>query len=301
MKKTVLTTASLLAALLVLHGAAMAQDDTGMDAFEALAQESTGQFSEVESDESSEDTFTEDGELVFDETGVAPISIDLSDTGRAIRIDATSVEDLQRLLNLPASGQLREFEEDPSRPRTLFSTDAEVTRILGERPEFIYFPEGVDPMIIPWVRERIASEEMWAEANLARANGDFDRAINLLRDLRERFPATDSGSRAPGEIERVIRLREEANRPQITRSPGLDLPLIAPPVVEEPVLPEWVKRNTTGVMMSSRSTVLVGNDFLTEGDPVPRFASVRVKAISASEVTFVYQEKEFVVEVLGNF
>lgn len=253
----------------------------------------------VEADVNDDATDTGFDEQFMDDvpTDEESISIDFSEPVRTIQLDAGSVEDLQRLLNLPAAGQLLEYQEDLANPRSIFASDEEVQRIFGDTPEFIYFPEGVDPMIIPWVRERIASEEMWREAQLAVANSDFNKAINLLRDLRERFPGTELGQRAPSEIERVIRQREDANRPAVAT--GEDI--IAPPVEEEAILPEWVKRNTTGVLIGERPMVIVGNDFLAEGDPVPRYASVRVKSIAASEVVFVFQDKDFVVEVSGTF
>ncbi|MCC5875255.1 MAG: hypothetical protein JJU11_03450 [Candidatus Sumerlaeia bacterium] len=292
--KNRLITAALLPGLLAFGLVAQGQNET--DPFQEMADDLNITF--VEPEFTDDELFEEDpttGEETYEEPGV---SIDMPEPVRTINLDASSVEDLQRLLNLPAAGQLREYQEDPRNPRSIFTSDEDVARIFGDTPEFIYFPEGVDPMIIPWVRERIASEEMWQEAQLALANGDFDRSINLLRDLRERFPGTQSGQNAPAEIERIIRQREEASRPQIARSPEEQ---VAPPVEEEAVLPEWVKRNTTGVLIGDRPMVIVGNDFLGEGDPVPRYASVRVKSIAASEVVYVYQDKDFVVEVTGTF
>lgn len=293
MKKRLLS-AVLLPGLLAFGPFAHGQDEG--DAFQELAGDLDITFVE---DDLADDEFFEDDPAFDDEPPEDPgISLEMPEPVRTINLDASSVEDLQRLLNLPAAGQLREYQEDPANPRSLFTSDEDVLRIFGDTPEFIYFPEGVDPMIIPWVRERIASEEMWQEAQLALANGDFDRSINLLRDLRERFPGTQSGQNAPAEIERIIRVREEASRPQIARTPEEP---VAPPVEEEAILPEWVKRNTTGVLIGDRPMVIVGNDFLGEGDPVPRYASVRVKSIAASEVVYVYQDKDFVVEVTGTF
>lgn len=273
------------------------------------AQEETNPFTELEGmgeqvtapepiDEQVEAVDQEEAEPVTDDPG---LTVDLTETPRTFELDVTDIEasvsELQRLLNLPATGQLREYQEDPANPRSIFTSESDIQRIFGDRPRFIYFPEGVDPMIIPWVRARIASEEMWQEASLARANRDFDKAISLLRELRERFPATEAGGRAPAEINRVLREREEANRPVVAEQP--DLPT-APEAVD-PVLPDWVRNNTSGVMLGATPRVIVGNDFLTEGDPVPRYASVRVKSIRDSEVVYVYQDREFTVEVVGTF
>lgn len=285
----------LLAAFAMASMAAQGQE--GGDPFEELE----GMGEQVVSPEplaqEPEEVFTEEPEPATDDD----MTVDLSDTPRTFELDMTNIEasvsELQRLLNLPATGQLREYQEDPANPRSIFTSESDIQRIFGDRPRFIYFPEGVDPMIIPWVRERIASEEMWQEAGIARANGDFDRAIGLLRELRERFPGTEAGGRAPAEINRVLREREEANRPVVADQP--DLPTA--PVEADPVLPDWVKNNTSGIMLGDTPRVIVGNDFLTEGDPVPRYASVHVKTIRDSEVVYVYQDREFTVEVVGTF
>jgi SH3-like domain-containing protein len=55
------------------------------------------------------------------------------------------------------------------------------------------------------------------------------------------------------------------------------------------------------VLLTGRPVVIVGNDFLSVGDSVPRFASVKVQSITESEVIYVYQNKEFPVEVIGSF
>lgn len=296
MKRHHFAAAALLPGLFALSTMVMGQDE--QDAFSELAGDDLEIMYVDEVPEESDSVAQDDEEAMTDDQDDGEsVNVDLEDSMRSIQVDASSVEELQRLLNTPSSGTLREYQEDPENPRSIFSTDEEVVQILGERPEFIYFPEGVDPMIIPWVRARIASQEMWQEANLATANSDYDKAIALLRELRERFPETESGERAPAEIERVIRTREQANRPQIAVE--ADLPVA--PEEEEAVLPEWVKENTTGILIGSTPMVIVGNDFLAEGDPVPRFASVRVKSIEAAEVVYVYQDKDFVVEVVGTF
>jgi hypothetical protein len=213
-----------------------------------------------------------------------------------------SVSELQRILNLPTFATIKEYQEDLTNPRSIFpSASAEISEIFGSDPEFIYFPEGVDPMIIPWVRERIVAEELFAEAGIARANRDFDKAIATLRELREKYPSTEPGQKAAAELARVMEEREAAMRPTRNPTPQREEFPAVPAAPADPVLPAWVAQNTSGVILGTRPVVVVGNDFLTEGDAVPRFASVKVKSIRESEVVYTYQDKEFPVEVVGSF
>jgi hypothetical protein len=178
-----------------------------------------------------------------------------------------------------------------------------IREIFGEKPRFIYFPEGVDPMIIPWQRARIIAEELFEEATVAAANKDFAKAEQILTEIRQRYPETEQGQMAPNELVRVAKLRqEEENKakpqgekpPEVVRGPEPDGQRTAE-------LPDWIRNNTTGIMLSDDKTVIVGDDFLAVGQSVPRYPTVRVKSINASEVTFVYQDKEFTLEVDGSF
>lgn len=207
-----------------------------------------------------------------------------------------TVGELQQLLNLPSSAVIREADEDPSNPPSIFKDNQTVERIFGTNPTFIYYPEGVDPMIIPWVRNRIIAEELYRDATVAEANRDFPAAMSLLRQIREQYPDTKPAESAPQDMARIERLIAQA------RSSGNQVATdVKGPEANEIVLPEWVKQNTSAVMLSDQPVVLVGNDFLREGDSVPRFATVKVKSISEAEVVYSYQNKDFVVEVVGSF
>jgi hypothetical protein len=206
-----------------------------------------------------------------------------------------SVTELQQMMNLPTGSTIKEYQEDPTKQKSLFDSQETIDRIFSKtKPPFIYFPEGVDPMIIPWVRDRIMAQERFEEATVATANKDFDKAIEILKVIREKFPNTEEGQKAPSEMEKVQLLKKAAAVPPDERGNTT-------PVIDAASLPEWVRKNTSAIMLGNSPVVLVGNDFLRSGDSVPRYPSVRVKEIGESEVVYVYQNKEFVVEVVGSF
>jgi hypothetical protein len=209
-----------------------------------------------------------------------------------------TISEIESTIDLPAAARLKESQEDPKNPKAAFTKD-QLAEIFSDTPKFIYFPEGVDPMIIPWVREQIVAEELAAEALVAFNARDFDLAEAKWTEIREKYPNTTQGQEAARQIAGIIEARERAQRPD------------APPVTrpEAPVeqavveLPTWIRQNTNGVLLqeSGDNIVVVGNEFLRVGDAVPRYAGVTIKAISASEVTFSFQNKEFVHEVVGTF
>ncbi len=206
-----------------------------------------------------------------------------------------SVSELEQLIAAPGGVRLREYQEDPENPASLFDSEDRIQRIFGESPRFIYFPEGVDPMIIPWVRERIVAEELFDEATVAAANRDWERALGLLQEIREEYPGTPHGQRAPQEMARVQGLREAERQPEEPEEP--DLPQA--PEEQQVVLPEWIANNTNGIILGREPMVIVGNDFLRVGDRVPRYSSVVVQEINESEVVYQFQNQEFAVEVVG--
>ncbi len=205
-----------------------------------------------------------------------------------------SAGELIQLLNLPSAAVLQEKDIDPGRPANIFDTAEKIRVIFGDKPKFIYLPEGQDPMIIPWVRQRIIAEELFKDATIATANRDFDLALTLLRRIREQAPNTKEAEMAPAEMARVEAMRTSGGTPVDTRPE-------APVDVASTDLPEWVKKNTTGIILGANPVVIVGNDFLKTTDSVPRYPSVRVKSISTAEVVYTFQNKDFTVEVIGSF
>jgi hypothetical protein len=226
-------------------------------------------------------------------SGLPPLSPD------AIPLNpgASSVGEIQQQIGLPKTARLKEYEEDISNPKAAFSDD-QLAKIFSDKPKFIYFPEGVDPMIIPWVRERVIAEEKAAEAMVAMTAKDYARAEQIWTELRERFPNTPQGQDAPKQL---VQIEDTRKREAAAASTGDVITTPSRPN-EVVTLPDWVRDNTTGVMIiSGLRTVVVGNDFLKVGDQVPRYAGVTVKEIKDSEVIYEFQNQDFVTEVLGTF
>lgn len=215
-----------------------------------------------------------------------------------------SVGELQQMLNLPPSARIRkEYQEDLENPPSLFELGDEeaILDLFGKKPPFVYFPVGVDPMIIPWVRARVIAEELFEEASVAIANKDFEKAEDILTEIREKYPETEVAPQVPQQLQRVRSLIAQSKEPGVTPTPTPTRDTGPSPGTEETILPPWVRENTTAVMIADKRTVMVGNDFLTIGEAVPRYPSIRVKEITTQEVIFDFQDKEFTVTVDGSF
>lgn len=207
-----------------------------------------------------------------------------------------STEDLNQLVNLPLGAAIgREMDEDPSKVKGL--SEDKISKIFGaNKPKFIYYPNGPDPMIIPWVRENTIALEMFEAAQAALAGNDLEKAKGILSELKEKYPKTDIGSKidpALVEVQKRIEIRDNKVDSRETPDPALK----DPPPLE---LPEWIKTNTTAILLSDTPVVVIGNDFVAVGESVPRFNSVKVKSITPSEVVYTYGGKEFSIEVNGS-
>ncbi len=218
------------------------------------------------------------------------------DEGPAVEF---SVEDLQRMASLPPSGTIgKESQEDLNNPINIFNDRERVEQMLGEKPKFIYFPDGVDPMIIPWVRNEIIAKELWDEARLAESTGDLDRALEILNRLSEEFMETEVAPSIPAAKSRVT--NAIISRDTGTTEPTN--PVIPGPGQSETELPLKVEQDTFGVIMADDDALLIwGTDALRVGDTVPGYGGVRVKSIAQSEVVYLYQDEEFPVEIEGGF
>jgi len=235
------------------------------------------------------------------DTTVMPLGKGPSPDAILVSTELVTINEIESTIDLPSRARLaRESEEDPSKPKAAF-TQEELNKIFSDRPRFIYFPEGVDPMIIPWVREAIVAEEKAAEAAVALAAKDFDKAEALWSEIREKFANTTQGQEAPLRIVEVQNAREEANRPKT--DPSTETRSTAQPEAPVIVLPDWIEANTNAILLekSGNRVVVVQNEFLRVGDSVPRYAGVTVKEIGPSEVTFSYQDRDFVLVVVGTF
>ena len=214
-----------------------------------------------------------------------------------------TLEDIERLISLPPRTEMgREADEDLQDPRNLFESEATQTALLGDTPDFVYFPEGVDPMIIPWVREQIVVDEKLGDArelvDRARRDRDKDaaqRALEIVQELEENYPEAASRNN----IREVRRAAENIMAQDFSSGPVTRQPTVAPePEVE---LPPWIKLNTRGVLLDrdnpSESLALVGNFIVKAGEPIERFPAVTVKEILPQQVIYEYQGVDFLVQV----
>lgn len=218
----------------------------------------------------------------------------------------TTVQDIENLIQLPPTARLkREADEDPLNPDSIFSSPEMREALLGSKPKFVYIPVGVDPMIIPWVREQIVVKEKLADAKRlleqarnSRSKEPAESALGVLAELQDMYPNTESGpdiAKLRTDIESYI-----ANPPH--EQAGTDDPLQAPDAQRAEVrLPEWIRRNTQGILLDrenpGESIVLVGDFLLRRGDRIERFPTVVLKDILPQQVIYEYQDREFQVPV----
>lgn len=212
-----------------------------------------------------------------------------------------TVEELEGLISLPPTAQLmREADEDPESPRAIFGDEARRRAFLGAAPDFVYIPAGVDPMIIPWIREQIVVSERVQDAqrifNTARNARDKDQARQaqrILEELREEFPEATDTPDINRLYETVVLFIETDDQPGIQ--------VTGPPRERAPELPPWVINNTRGIIYDleqpDNSLALVGDFIISPGGEVDSFPAVRILEIRPEQVIFEYQETQFVIPV----
>ena len=239
-----------------------------------------------------EEEVSTDGEVMEEVDGEAVV-----DDGLAVD---DSIEYLENLISLPPQLSLgSESEENPEQASSLFADEAARRAFLGERPRFVYIPSGVDPMIIPWVRERIVVEETVANARRAyeTALRTWDKnagqaALDTLKKLQADFPE-GANTAEVNNLARDLSLFLARERP--ADDTGIT------PIIPEVRLPQWVVVNTTGVLLDvespNQSIVLVGDELLQVGDGIARYPAVRVKDVNPQAVTYEFQGKDFLLKI----
>ncbi|MGF1572495.1 MAG: hypothetical protein ACFCU1_05430 [Sumerlaeia bacterium] len=230
-------------------------------------------------------------------------------------LESTTVIDLETLINLPSGARLRrEADEDLRNPRSLFENDQARDEFLGKAPRFVYIPRGVDPMIIPWIRERIVVGELLddvqEEFDTVRAEPTKDVAVASARTLlrkTESIAAEYPTSNRIAEIQKISdEIRTHINmltEVAVANTSDQQVTEIAPPS-REVILPIWVRENTRGIISDREddngSLVLVGDFIIGKGETVELYPGVRVKEIQDRRVIYTYQQTEHVVMVESN-
>ncbi len=213
------------------------------------------------------------------------------------RVEYTA-EQLEQMINAPPAARLGRELDEPDKPFALFSDKKRIAELLGEEPGYVYQPMGTDPMIVPWVRNRVMAAELVQEARELVGNGKYDEALAKVDLVLERFGDTDSVEKARELKMQIDKLKQSAVPPP---EPGALQP---PPDKTVVSLPVWITENTKGVIFDVKdpknSTVLIGEYILHVGDMIPSFPGIKIAAIDKSSVTMDYQGQSFRLRVEGN-
>lgn len=254
--------------------------------------------------ESIEETATPDEveDLEMEESDLSP-DLEPQELGR---VEAT-IDEIDALIALPEGARLREADEDPANPTDAFEQRG-VENLLGTAPKFVYVPQGISPMIIPWVREQVILEELQEEVSRLRSSGtpeDLQKALEISRAAIEQYGGNpNAGWARQSEAALLDALRSPEDREQEP------MEVVTGPQSDDVVLPAWIRENTLGVMIDQSnpggSLVLIGRDLLNPGQRVPRYSQVVVKEVGQSSVddivedgyvVYEFRNREFLVPV----
>lgn len=276
----------------------------GLVASASLAQ-AQGEAGEVDE---AEDEFIEEEPLIIEVENPFDLDDEGDDPESPRRAFDLTVEEAEALLDTPDTARLgREADEDLQNPTNILAQEAVRRNFLGEDPAFVYFPRGIDPLIVPWVRNRIVAGELLGDATemLRRAQEMNDkamaqRALEVAEEILEKYSETDEATRA-----RVVARDARAfiQRPIRPEGEQQIAEPVLPPQQQENPFPRWVRDNTVGVIVDrdspDQSRVLVGDFILRPGERIARFPTVRVKEVFAQKVIYEFEGDEVVIEVAG--
>ncbi|MFP4381627.1 MAG: hypothetical protein ACLFUS_14090 [Candidatus Sumerlaeia bacterium] len=210
--------------------------------------------------------------------------------------EAVDVEDaLSDLKDLAGEGaDLEILEEDQAQPLAL--DDEKMRRLLGEDPTFIYQPKvKTDPMLVPWSRLRVISEEAGRLAEAAQAGARYEDAMAAYAQV---LYLLESAPENWAQNEKLIALKKDLEEnvgdlEEIRQRGGFP----SANDTGEAKLPIWIQNNTRGVIADEGTAVcLVGTHTLHPGDIVPDPSTlVVVEAINEETVKFRVRDKIFEV------
>lgn len=189
--------------------------------------------------------------------------------------------------------------EEEIKPKPLLLSKAEMDTLLGSDPSFIYDSgDKADPMLVPWTHVRVRSEEFRRVAEAAIKAKDwrkaYDNYANAVRML-DTLPPSWIQMKSLVELRQKSALDLENLKRMIP--PGMVMAIASQE--GEARLPEWVKGNTTGLILSPRDPVcLVGPYTLRVGDMIPgQDMPVVVYKIERDTVTYKVKDKLFPVKL----
>lgn len=181
----------------------------------------------------------------------------------------------------------KEYQETGS-VRDLF-TDAEVLRMLGDNPRFVYASINTpDPMIFPPVRNAAMYIELTYDAEALLEAGEFGKAVKLYRKVL-----------ALGDPRYSAEMRNKIAK--LNAEIGASAVALEAPDLDDIQLPTWISDNTNGVLYTEDDPMCLIGDFLLHvGDELPNYPQVKVTRVGKQSVTFqVAGRKEFEIEVKG--
>lgn len=212
------------------------------------------------------------------------------------RIEAT-VEQLEQLINAPEEARLGREVDESDQPFTLFGDRKRIEELLGDNPRYVYVPSGTDPMIVPWVRNRVMAAELLSEAREFFMAGRLQDALDKLNMILERFGDSDS-------VEKTRELKMTIEKRIAEGNATKPDPNLIPPGPTPRDLPVWISENTRGIVFdvddAKKSSVLIGEYILHPGESIPSYPGIKVVAIDRSRVTLDYQGQVFQLQVEGN-
>jgi len=219
----------------------------------------------------------------------------------------TTEDALARAREIGGDEGFREATGQGASPEIMDDPDA-LRELLGENPRWVWHIDPnqarPDPMLIPWVAEKLLIEARDAEARALEGVGQLEEALEIYLDLLDTLSDPDYRlmieARVAQLTERIEQSRMMAAQPA---QPG-ETP--ATQQVVEPVLPQYVIAETRGIIYDplGGSIVAVGDQSLGVGEEVEGFPGVVVKSIgyqtAVFSVTNEFMTKDFAVQVQGD-
>jgi len=205
-----------------------------------------------------------------------------------------AISELQLLTMGTSAAQIQKESEEPEKPVNILDRP-EVRRLLKDSPSFIYNPKDLkDPMIVPWIRNTLLVKEFLDTMEEHLKRNRAQEAQTILRQIEELLPeVTDMELKV--KVDARVAAAKKLLADMAAASDGI-LPgaTQTPPPVPTPdiVIPGWIRANVAGVMWQPKAEermVLIGDEILKEGQPVPRYPEAKIEKINPNSVVISYR------------
>jgi len=179
--------------------------------------------------------------------------------------------------------------------------------LLGSDPRWVWHVEQgkarTDPMLIPWVADKLMFDVREAEAKSLIAQGKLEEALQVYQKLLPSLTETTYQIQVRTNIIALQARIEELKKLPLRPTPTGSLP--AQKIVE-PVLPQGLADQTRAIIYDPNggSFVSIGDQILKTGDEVQGFQGVKIKQIKYQSVVFSvtneFMTKDYEVPVRGD-